>query len=67
MMRARTKLFALVLLAAPAGFAPRAQAASCTVTATAMAFGTYDPISPTPRDSAASVAASSSRSVVFDR
>jgi spore coat protein U-like protein len=55
MMRTATKLFALLLLAALAGFAPRAHGASCTVTATAMAFGTYDPVSATPRDSSADV------------
>ncbi|MCC8361670.1 spore coat U domain-containing protein [Lysobacter sp. A6] len=53
--RATPLLFALLVLAALFGFAPRAHAASCSVAATAMAFGTYDPISATPRDSSADV------------
>ena len=53
--RATTLLFALLVFATLLGFAPRAEAASCSVAATALAFGTYDPISATPRDSSADV------------
>lgn len=55
MMRAVKLFAALVLLAASAGFAPRALAASCSVASTPVAFGTYSPVSATPLDGQGSV------------
>ena len=55
MPRTAKLLFALLVLAALAGFAPRAHAANCSVSATPVAFGTYSPVSPTPLDGQGSV------------